>query len=136
MAEVCPHCESATCGVVTCDNSVPLLRVITHCRNGVTVLLKAARGEIDRLKNAAKSRLKCPDGHAPGQSRGPCWFCDAERNAAGIHTLRHWAANVECLTSCDLKRGKSRNCTCGAVAERETLSVAVAILDGKVKSHG
>lgn len=40
-----------------------------------------AEAEVTRLQNAAKSRLRCPEGHSPSQSRGPCWFCDAQRNA-------------------------------------------------------
>lgn len=44
--------------------------------------------EIKQLRNAAKSRIKCPEGHTPKDSRGPCWFCDAEKNAVILGALR------------------------------------------------
>ena len=49
--------------------------------------LDAAEAEIARLTNAAKSRVKCPQGHSPQDSRGACWFCDAEKNAATLATI-------------------------------------------------
>ena len=44
--------------------------------------------EIKQLRNAAKSRIKCPEGHTPKDSRGPCWFCDAEKNSEVLARMR------------------------------------------------
>lgn len=71
--------------------------VVEHLKETVRVLsdgvakwrpvAEAAAAEVDRLRNAARSRLKCPSGHNPGQSRGACWYCDAEHNARLLDRL-------------------------------------------------
>lgn len=61
-----------------------LLVTVTDLRD----LLAAKDAEIALLRYAARSRLKCPEGHKPGESRGACWFCDAEANAADLAALR------------------------------------------------
>lgn len=57
-----------------------------------------AEAEAAKWRNAHKSRVKCPNGHSPRESRGPCWYCDAERNASEVERLR---AHVERLQESD-----------------------------------
>ena len=62
--------------------------VLTAERDKARAEVAAQATEIERLKNAAKSRIKCPEGHAPGASRGLCWHCDAKANADELAALR------------------------------------------------
>lgn len=70
----CPHCGR-------------LVLAGRCCAKAGTPKQDPKDAEIARLKNAAKSRLKCPEGHSPGESRGPCWFCDAQANHADVNNI-------------------------------------------------
>lgn len=47
-----------------------------------------AEAEADKWRNAHRSRVKCPNGHGAGETRGACPWCDAEANAAELARLR------------------------------------------------
>lgn len=92
--------------------------------------LESQAAEIARLKNAARSRLKCPEGHSPGESRGACWFCDAERNAADLAALRAAVGELpevkhagDCTTHVTSLR-REYGCDCGADAANAARAAA------------
>ena len=88
--------------------------------------------ELERLKNAARSRLRCPEGHSPSQSRGACWFCDAQRNAEALAATRVAVAAQDIhyhRQGCTLGA-----CNCGADAAnaaRTEARRAVGLEEGK-----
>lgn len=92
--------------------------------------------EVGRLRNAARSRLKCPNGHSPSQSRGPCWHCDAERNAsrlaeaeAALAQARKVAAAMDIYyhrQGCPIGW-----CKCGAAENNRARNELLAILEVK-----
>ena len=51
----------------------------------------ALKLDVEKWRNAHRSRIKCPNGHAPKDSRGPCAWCDAEKNAQIIANLTYVA---------------------------------------------
>jgi len=78
-----------------------------------------------RLRHAAKSRLKCPNGHAPVDSRGACWFCDAEANAATVARLERELSDL--TAQIDGHRcGDARNFA-------KTMQVAIVDGEGRVR---
>lgn len=79
-------CVKAAHGMIPANFDDPPDGMYVAAMDPATTL--ALLKEIKQLRNAAKSRIKCPVGHTPKDSRGPCWFCDAEKNSKELKRAR------------------------------------------------